>query len=292
MTDPSLNERIDLAWVAIFEYRQNGPDRGLPEEDYRTDRDVMAALISDLRHYADWRGIDFDEAATAGGRKYNERRALEWHPYAIGAEVRRQPDGHLPSRGVIVSIYPDDGGAQTYHVRFPGDSAATPCREPDLRPADPFPATTINQGTVTSLPAAERIIVETTARIRSCNLRGAVPDGKDIADISVMATALAETCDLTVRQIMDHLEPEIGAFSGAISQPWRPVTAVPPAGLAASSFPYPPQTAIEPRMSGLGDDSSAGPAAAQQPRPTPASLGGNAARPTQGNAGRPSRRTQ
>ena len=268
MTDPSLNTRIDLASVAFYEYRQQGPDRGLPAQDYVTDRDVMAALISDLRHYADWRGIDFDEAAIAGTRKYNERRALEANPYAIGAEVRRQPDGRLPSRGVIVSIYPDDDGAQTYHVRFPGDSAATPCREPDLRPTAPFPAITINQGKVTSLSGAERIIVETAARIRSCELRGAVPDSRDIADISATAATLAESCDLTTRQIMHHLEPEIAAFSSAMSQPWRPVTAVPAAGLAASSFPYPSQASIEPRIPGPGHGSSA-----------PAPAQGKAARP-------------
>jgi hypothetical protein len=207
-----------------------------------------------------------DQAVPNNRTKYAERRALERHPYAIGAEVRRHSDGRLPSRGIVVSIYPDDGGAQTFHVRFPGDTAATPCTEPDLKPAAPSPANTINQGTVTSLAYAERIVQETASRIRSCELRGADQDSRDITDISTMAAALAESCDLTARRFMRRLEPEIAALSGAMSQPWRPVTAVPAAGLAASGFPYPSRAVIEPRIPGSGHESSTGPAPAQQSR--------------------------
>jgi len=94
--DGSLSTRIDLTSVAFYEYRQQELARGLPPGRYGADRDVMAAFISGLPHYANWRGIDFDKAVTAGPKKYGGCRALERHPYAIGTEVRRHPVGRLP----------------------------------------------------------------------------------------------------------------------------------------------------------------------------------------------------
>jgi hypothetical protein len=47
----------------------------------------MAALIGDMRHYADWRGIDFGRAVAAGNSAYFQHRAGEEYPYSLGEEV-------------------------------------------------------------------------------------------------------------------------------------------------------------------------------------------------------------
>ena len=77
-----------------------------PAYEYLNDSDLMAALIGDLHHYAEWRGINFDAAVGAGMRAYIQPRAGEGFLYAIVGEVQRVPDGRLPSTDVVTSIYP------------------------------------------------------------------------------------------------------------------------------------------------------------------------------------------
>ena len=72
--------------------------------------DVLADLIAGLHHYADSRGIGFDSAVSSGQTSYERHRAGEDNPYKIGDEVRlrQRPDTGFPSRGVVLSIFPDD----------------------------------------------------------------------------------------------------------------------------------------------------------------------------------------
>ena len=106
-------------------------------------------------------------------RTYERHRAGEDNPYRIGDEVhlRQRPDTGFPGRGVVVSIFPERDGEPTYHVRFPGQADATPLRGRQIGPTASFPAVTTNQGTAASLAAAERLLIETAARIRACEQR-------------------------------------------------------------------------------------------------------------------------
>ncbi len=267
MTDKdnlSRSERLDMASRLFYDYRQQAGDMDPPAYEYLADpadedlgdQDLMAALIGDLRHYADWRGIDFDNAIAAGNAAYHQRRAEEEHPYSLGEEVEHpqrrrdqesaEDSAPLASRGIITSIYAERDGTQTYYVRFLGETGTWPCKSADLRPAPAFPRTAASQGTVESLADAERVLVEAGARIRSCQLRDTPPPTRDITDRDTISAALAQACDLAAPDILRLLAPQIAAWTAQITRPWRPVHASHPNQVAALDFPQPVQAILDP----------------------------------------------
>jgi len=256
MTDLSSTERLDLASRLFKTYKKLASDMDPPAHEYvEGDGDLLAVMISELRHYADWRGIDFDSAVAAGNAAYFQNRAGEDHPYSLGAEVEHperrhgyespEEDSIFASRGIVTSIYPERDGTQTYHVRFLGESDTWPLKNADLRPAPAFPLVAISRGTVESLAEAERLLVETGARIRSCELRGTSPSLHDMADRLMLSAALAGACGLTAPDIRRLLEPQVATWTAEITKPWRPVHASRPNEMAALDFPQPLQRVIE-----------------------------------------------
>ena len=184
--------RLDLASRVFYYFRQQAGNTEPPAYEYLSDQDLMAALIGDMRHYADWRGIDFGRAVAAGNSAYFQHRAGEEYPYSLGEEVEHpQPrpgqdspehSASLAGRGIVTSIYPERDGRQTYYVRFLGETDSQPLKSADLQPAPAFPRVVTSQGILESLAQAERLLVETGARIRSCQLRDTPPAGHDITD--------------------------------------------------------------------------------------------------------------
>jgi hypothetical protein len=252
MTDLSGAERLDLASRLFNTYRKLASGMDPPAHEYiEDDGDLLAVLISELRHYADWRGIDFGSALAAGNAAYFRNRAEEEHPYSPGEEVEHlqrrhghesaEDDDTLASRGIITSIYPERDGTQTYYVRFLGEPDTWPLKSADLRPAPAFPRIAASQGTLESLAEAERLLVETGARIRSCQLRDTPPSGHDITDRDKISASLAEACGLAVPDILRLLEPQVAAWTAEITKPWRPVHASHPNEIAALDFPQPVQ---------------------------------------------------
>ena len=202
--------RLDLASRVFYYFRQQAGNTEPPAYEYLSDQDLMAALIGDMRHYADWRGIDFGRAVAAGNSAYFQHRDEEEYPYSLGEEVEHpQPrpgqdspehSASLAGRGIVTSIYPERDGTQTYYVRFLGETDSQPLKSADLQPAPAFPRVVTSQGILESLAQAERLLVETGARIRSCQLRDTPPAGHDITDRDTITTALAEACDLTAER--------------------------------------------------------------------------------------------
>ena len=258
MSDLSRNERLDLASRVFYEFRQQVDDMNPPAYEYLPDQDLMTALIGDMRHYADWRGIDFDSAITAGNAAYYQRRNEEEYPYSLGEEVehlhRRNSrdsteDNASPApRGIVTSIYAERDGTQTYYVRFLGESDTWPLKSEDLQPAPPFPRVATHQGSLDSLGEAERILVETSTRIRSCELRDAPPTGHDITDRDTISAALAEACGLAVPDILRLVEPQVAAWTAETTRPWRPVQGSHPNQVSALDFPQPVQALTEPTV--------------------------------------------
>ena len=255
MTDMDNAERLNLASRVFYYFRQQAGNNEPPAYEYLSDQDLMAALIGDMRHYADWRGIDFARAVAAGNSAYFQRRDEEEYPYSLGEEVEHpesrsgedspEHSARAARRGVVTSIYPEPGGTQTYYVRFLGETDSQPLKSADLQPAPAFPRVVISQGIVESLADAERLLVETGARIRSCQLRDTPPAARDITDQDKITVALAEACDLTAGDISRLLEPQVTAWAAETARPWRPVPAVHPTQLAALGFPQPVQSAID-----------------------------------------------
>jgi hypothetical protein len=179
--------RLDLASRVFYYFRQQAGNTDPPAYEYLSDQDLMAALIGDMRHYADWRGVDFGKAVAAGNSAYFQHRAEEEYPYSLGEEAEHpQPrpgqdspeySASLARRGIVTSIYPERDGTQTYYVRFLGETGSQPLKSADLQPAPAFPRVVTSQEILESLAQAERLLVETGARIRSCQLRDTPPAG-------------------------------------------------------------------------------------------------------------------
>ena len=244
--DITNNERMRLAATAYRAYIQHAAQMELPLDEDAIEDDILADLIAGLHHYADSRGIGFDSAVASGQAAYERHRAGEDNPYRIGDEVhlRQRPDTGFPSRGVVVSIFPERDGEPTYHVRFPGQADATPLRGREIGPAAAFPAVTTNQGTAASLAAAERLLIETAARIRACEQRQVPPHDHDLADKDSLLLAIGNACALAGSDVLRHLEPQVAAWTDVITQPWHPVHVTSATELAALDFPQPVQASV------------------------------------------------
>jgi hypothetical protein len=257
--DITNNERMRLAATAYRAYIQHAAQMELPLDENATEDDILADLISGLHHYADSRGIGFDSAVASGRAAYERHRASEDNPYRIGDEVRlrQRPGTGFPSRGVVVSIFPERDGQPAYHVRFPGQADTTPLRGPEITPTAAFRAVTTNQRAAASLAAAERMLIEAAARIRACEHRQLPPHDHDLADKDSLLLAIGNACALAGSDVMRHLEPQIAAWTDVITQPWHPVHVTSATELAALDFPQPAQASV------LADPPSAGAGARQ-----------------------------
>jgi hypothetical protein len=244
--DITNNERMRLAATAYRAYMQHAAEMELPLDEGAIEDDILADLIAGLHHYADSRGIGFDSAVASGQAAYERHRAGEDNPYRIGDEVhlRERPDTGFPGRGVVVSIFPERDGEPSYHVRFPGQADATPLRGREIGPTAAFPAVTTNQGTAASLAAAERLLIETAARIRACGQRQVPPHDHDLADKDSLLLAIGNACALAGSDVLRHLEPQVAAWTDVITQPWHPVHISSATELAALDFPQPVQASV------------------------------------------------
>ena len=283
--DITNNERMRLAASAYRAYIQHAAQMELPLDEDAIEDDILADLIAGLHHYADSRGIDFDNAVASGQAAYERHRASEDNPYRIGDEVhlRQRPDTGFPSRGVVVSIFPERDGEPAYHVRFPGQADATPLRGLEIGPAASFPVVTTNQGTAASLAVAERLLIETAARIRACEQRQVPPHDHDLADKDSLLLAIGNACALAGSDVLRHLEPQVAAWTDVITQPWHPVHVTSATELAALDFPQPVQASV------LADPQSADAGARQDAphRPEAPSRGIRHRRPSDTPKGRP-----
>jgi hypothetical protein len=159
----------------LAEVRQYASTRGLSVEA-ATGR-LAGALITDLQHYADDHGVDFDRALAASSRAYTEQRLREEGPFPAGCDTRQS--------AVLVS------------------SPAT----------SPFQPIATRQGVVTSIYDAEWLLVRTAARLHDAKHRGFAesdtPD--DVNDKLALSDALAAMCGLTGSEILGRLAPQIMA---------------------------------------------------------------------------------
>lgn len=244
--DITNNERMRLAASAYRAYIEHAAQMELPLNEDSADDDILADLIAGLHHYADSQGIGFEQAVASGQAAYDRHRASEGNPYRIGDEVhlRQRRDTTVPSRGVVVSVFPERDGEPTYHVRFPGQPDATPLRGLEIGPTADFPVVTTNQGTAASLAAAERLLIETAARIRACERRRVPPHDHDLADKDSLVLAIGNACALAGDDVLRHLEPQVAAWTDVITQPWHPVHVLSATELAALDFPQPAQAVV------------------------------------------------
>ncbi len=234
--------------------------------------ELLGDLLIDLMHYADHRGLEFNDIlAQASGYHLSERNDPD--VLAIGAAV--QLDGPAadeavllgrPTRGSITGLLVPLDGPTEYYVRFLGETSSRPVLAADLEPAPPFPATSTTQGVIRNPLRAEETLIETMTRIGRADLAGVQPQQGDLDDHHALLDALVTWNGMDKRDVTDLLlakaEPRLTASSP------RPSSGAPldPAGeLAAHDFPIPLSLGL------------AEPQPASQPPPRPA--GPTAARP-------------
>ncbi|MFF4240882.1 hypothetical protein ACFYYL_33825 [Actinomadura geliboluensis] len=244
--------------------------------DYRGNdahaHELLGDLLIDLMHYADHRGLEFNDIlAQASGYYLSERDDPD--VLAIGAAV--QLDGPVadeavllghPTRGSVTGLLVPLDGPTEYYVRFLGETSSRAVLAADLEPAPPFPATSTAQGVISNPLRAEEILVETMTRIGRADLAGVQPQQNDLNDHHVLLDALVAWNGMDKRDVTDLLlakaEPRLTASS---SRPTSGAPLAPAAELAAHDFPLP-------LSEGLAE-----PQPASQPPPRPA--GPTAARP-------------
>ena len=167
-------------------------------------------------------------ASVGAGRRQGEG-VQDWAPveeakgrqkraYKPGDEVRIR-DGavlapslaSLPRLGIVTALYPNADRTQQYAIRFPGEINAMPFTGPEIEPAPPFQPVRTRQGTVTSLAAAEAVLISTAARIQVSHLHKTRPARADVKDRHLLASVLGQACGLTPEEMLRQAEIQVTA---------------------------------------------------------------------------------
>lgn len=214
--------------------------------DHRTNdahaRELLGDLLIDLMHYAEHRGLEFNDIlAQANGYYLSEHNSPD--VLAIGSTV--QLDGPAadeaillgqPTRGSVTGLLVPHDGPTEYYVHFLGETANRSIIAADLEPAPPFPATSTSQGVIDNPLRAEETMVETMTRLGRSDLDGTTPRPDDLKDHHALLQALTSWNGMDERSIthllLAKVEPHL-----TDPQP-KPPTAG-PAQLAAEAFPKP-----------------------------------------------------
>ncbi|MFI0484352.1 hypothetical protein [Actinomadura sp. 9N215] len=223
---------------------------GTDDLDHRNNdtdaRELLGDLLIDLMHYAEHRGLEFNDIfAQAHGYYLSEQKSPD--VFAIGSAV--QLDGPAadeaillgqPTRGSVTGLLVPHDGPTEYHVRFLGETRSRTIIAADLESAPPFPATPTAQGVINNPLQAEETLVETMTRIGRADIDGLQPRQDDLNDRHVLLDALVawngmdryNVSDLLLAEVESHL-PAPNPQNEAPSQPLSP------AQIAAQDFPIP-----------------------------------------------------
>ncbi|MGI5325071.1 hypothetical protein [Actinomadura nitritigenes] len=220
--------------------------------DHRTNdehaRELISDLLIDLMHYAERRGLEFNDIAGKAQAHY-ELEQDNSNAFAIGSTVQLEgPAAHeavllgQPTRGSVTGVYVSQQNQTEYYVRFLGQPKNQPVLAADLEPAPPFPATSTTKGVVSDPLKAEQFLVETATRIALADVHGRQPSPDDLRDHRSLLDAVTawngmherNVTDLLLGKVAEHLnaaEPD-----GITEKAAVPLT---PAQLAAQAFPVP-----------------------------------------------------
>lgn len=163
--------------------------------------------------------------------------------FAVGQEVRLTADAahvaetvRLAQAGTVVGIEPSRYGTHTYTVHFPGRvGTQRGWTERALDKASPFRPVTLASGeAVSSLEAAEALLIERGTQIKLQALSARQPGQDLLADHYALTSAVAEACGLTGSELLRQIEPQAEErIRGHVSAHGLPAPKTAPA-LAAS----------------------------------------------------------
>ncbi|WP_433234817.1 hypothetical protein [Actinomadura nitritigenes] len=236
------------AFQALFEQTEHLDHRANDEDA----RELMGDLLVDLMHYAERRGIEFNDIAAEAQAYYDTERDNP-NAFAIGSTVQLEGPAvdeavllGQPTRGSVTGVLVSEQGQTEYYVRFLGRNENQAVLAADLEPAPPFPATSTAKGVVNDPLKAEQLLVETATRIASADVSGRQPTQDDLRDHRILLDALMSWNDMDERTVTDLLLSKVagqlgvtepsGLLGASVRQPSTDLT---PAQLAAQAFPVP-----------------------------------------------------
>lgn len=246
----SNSDYAESAARALDAYQDRiGPING---HDHRTDPDaaqhLLAALISDLIHYADQRGLNFEEAAIGAQLVFiNEK--TDASAYRIGSLVQltQQATESLDvapppgSRGVVTNLEFPPGEPPGYAVRTPGSTSEYWFTAEELQPAPGFRPVPTHAGIVDAPMQAENALIATLSRIALADTRGVAPDRADVEDNLTLLAALSQWAAIPPEQlasgILDRAQQRLLGLRDHLADPN-------PFELAGEDFPYGPSSGI------------------------------------------------
>lgn len=116
----------------------------------------------------------------------------------------------LAQAGTVVGTERAPDGTCTYTVHFPGRTGTQRgWTEGSLTAAPPFGPVTVSTGKVTSLQAAEALLIERGAQIKLQALTLRQPGDSLLADHYALTAAVSEVCGLTGAELLRQLEPQV-----------------------------------------------------------------------------------
>ncbi|WP_021593513.1 hypothetical protein [Actinomadura welshii] len=230
------------SFQALFEETEHLDHRG---NDAHA-RELLGDLLIDLMHYAQHRGLEFNDIlAQANGHYLSERNSPD--VYAIGSTVQLDGPaadeaallGH-PTKGSVTGILVPHDGPTQYYVHFLGETSNHSVIAADLEPAPPFPVTLTTNGIVRDPVLAEETLIETMTRIGRADLSGVPPQQDDLKDRQVLLEALVAWNGMDTRDVTDLLLAKVEQHL-ATPRPKAPLQGAPlgPGQLAAQAFPIP-----------------------------------------------------
>ncbi|GAA2614155.1 hypothetical protein SMC26_24060 [Actinomadura fulvescens] len=286
MTDhDAMNQRIANATRALAAYERGAfPDAPslLPGDSHYAEA-VLGALLCDLQHYADARGLDFAEVS-ANGRAVHDDELAEQARYQVGDQVRlRRPNGRS---GTITGLQSEPGQERSYFVEVPGVPYLMVEPAASLEPAPPFPRVRTALGEVTRADEAEKALIKLAAR----NHDGLAPAAQTAhrADCARLLNALSDWSGTPQQELLQHLGPGIahritGSGSRALERAAHPQDADHPeqgptasaahqgnpAQLAALGFPHNIADGVSPITAALAPNAEHAPPTHTRPGPNP-----------------------
>ncbi|GAA0284467.1 hypothetical protein GCM10009527_095690 [Actinomadura nitritigenes] len=240
------------AFQALFEQTEH--------LDHRTNdkdaRELISDLLVDLMHYAERRGIEFNDIAAQAQAYYDTERDNP-NAFAIGSAVQLEgPAAHevillgQPTRGTVTGVLVSQQGQTEYYVHFLGQTQNQSVLAADLEPAPPFPTTPTSQGVVHDPLKAEQLLVNSATRIAMADVHSRAPDQDDLRDQQTLLAALTTWNDMHERNVTDLLLSRVAEHLDAaeLDDTTKPPPPAPtaestarltPAQLAAQAFPVP-----------------------------------------------------
>ncbi|MEU8124927.1 hypothetical protein AB0C21_39970 [Spirillospora sp. NPDC049024] len=209
-------------------------------------RELLGDLLIDLMHYAQHRGLEFNDIlAQANGYYLSERNSPD--VYAIGSTIQLEGPAAdeaallgRPTRGSVTGIHVPHEGPTEYYVLFLGETSSRSVPAADLRETAPFPATSTTRGIIGDPLLAEEALVEAMTRIGRADLAGVPPHQDDLNDRQVLLDALVAWNGMDTRDVTDLLLAEVEQrLTPAQAEIEVEDTALSPGQLAARDFPIP-----------------------------------------------------